>query len=147
MVAVTYTWWLFRLLPAICRISGASSLKNYLTIGVVAAAAGYYYLIESTGSGTSIFDLWTLTARQQRRSCQCETQSNKQESDRTPYPSLHTSLHVEENWREQNGAECSWQSMQRYISAISRLTHTHTHTHTHTPVSYTHLTLPTSDGV
>ena len=25
--------------------------------------------------------------------------------------------------------------------------HTHTHTHTHTPVSYTHLTLPTSDLV
>ena len=26
-------------------------------------------------------------------------------------------------------------------------THTHTHTHTHTPVSYTHLTLPTSSTV
>ena len=26
-------------------------------------------------------------------------------------------------------------------------THTHTHAHTHTPVSYTHLTLPTSGRV
>ena len=33
------------------------------------------------------------------------------------------------------------------LSLSLSLSHTHTHTHTHTPVSYTHLTLPTTAEV
>ena len=37
--------------------------------------------------------------------------------------------------------------MQCKLPHTNTLSHTHTHTHTHTPVSYTHLTLPTSSTV
>ena len=40
-----------------------------------------------------------------------------------------------------------WNDTVSIVKSCYSITHTHIHTHTHTPVSYTHLTLPTSDGV